>query len=492
MNNEPEARLYGGWRQARGLGPAGVTTAAAATLAGVVLAVLATATLSLRYALYLLPPAVLVVGVTVGRVGGDTIATIGRRRVRWLWATRHGWTSYRATVAVERCGGWVLPGPLATSVLVDGEDRAGRSFGVVWDRRTGHLTATVRVSALSTWLVEDEVTAGWVQAWHEWLANLGFEPSIVAVAVTGETGVDRAVGIAGHATSRITADAPGYARTLMYGLIDDAPASTARTTTRVSVTFNPRLWPDTKKELEGQIAEVDRLMVGLETPLRACGVSNITRLSRPEIAGVLRIAFDPAATGIVDKTLTTVPGSVGRFEECGPIAHNEGWDRYLHDGGTSVSWGWLTAPRQRVPSHVLARLLGPSRTAKRVTLLYRPYRAEVAAAALESQVNAASFRTALRRTQGRDETARDRADHQQAVQAAAEEAAGAGLVNVSVYVTATVTNPDLLPVAVAEVEARAGQSKIKLRRLYGGQYAGFLVGLPVGFHPTLQTGRNHK
>jgi hypothetical protein len=98
-------------------------------------------------------------------------------------------------------------------------------------------------------------------------------------------------------------------------------------------------------------------------------------------------------------------------------------------------------------------------------------------------VNAAAFREAYRRTQGRDATARDQADREQAVAAAREEALGAGVVLMSLYVTVTVTDPAELPAAIADVEARADQSKVRLRRMYGSQAAGFAVTLPAGVYP---------
>jgi hypothetical protein len=155
-------------------------------------------------------------------------------------------------------------------------------------------------------------------------------------------------------------------------------------------------------------------------------------------------------------------------------------------------WGWHEAPRQRVTSNVLARLMTPGRFPRRVTLLYRPFSSAVAAHQLEEQVNAAAFREAVRKAQGRDETARDRADREQAVAAAREEATGSGLVRVSLYVTVTVLDKDDLATAVAEVEARAGQSKIKLRRLAGSQLAGFCATLPAGIHPANLARRAHR
>jgi hypothetical protein len=208
---------------------------------------------------------------------------------------------------------------------------------------------------------------------------------------------------------------------------------------------------------------------------------------------VIRVAFDPESRGEVSRVLAgTNPDEMLTWEEAGPTAHEETWDSFAHDSGLSVSWGWFEAPRQQVPSSVLAHLMRPGRFPCRVSMLYRPYPAAAAAAQLENQVNASAFRSAVRRAQKRDETARDAADHQRALRAARDEAHGAGLVRVSMYVTTTVTTPADLVVAVADVEQRAGQCKLRLRRLRGSQLAGFCAGLPVGVHPVLLAPRAHK
>ena len=58
------------------------------------------------------------------------------------------------------------------------------------------------------------------------------------------------------------------------------------------------------------------------------------------------------------------------------------------------------------------------------------------------------------------------------------------------YVTTTVTDPDLLPAAVADLEQRAGQAKLRLRRLRGSQAAGFAAALGVGVNPA--TAARHR
>ena len=78
---------------------------------------------------------------------------------------------------------------------------------------------------------------------------------------------------------------------------------------------------------------------------------------------------------------------------------------------------------------------------KRVTMIFTPSPAAAAARELDLQAQAAVFRSQMRAKTGRDESARDAADRARAMQAAAEEARGAGLVSMCLYVTVTVTDP---------------------------------------------------
>jgi hypothetical protein len=136
-----------------------------------------------------------------------------------------------------------------------------------------------------------------------------------------------------------------------------------------------------------------------------------------------------------------------------------------------------------VHADVLSRLLAPGPYPKRVSLVYRPFSAGDAARVTEREVNAAAFRDALRAAQKRDENARDRADKERALQAAREEAAGAGVGLMSMFVTVTVLDEDELGRAVADIESQAEVAKIRLRRLWASQAAGFATTLPCGLCP---------
>ena len=211
------------------------------------------------------------------------------------------------------------------------------------------------------------------------------------------------------------------------------------------------------------------------------------RLGAAEIAGVIRTAFDPAARGEVLRIAAQAraghdPGML-EWADAGPVGAEEFPDHYRHDSGISVTWAWHEAPRQNVTADVLARLISPGPYPKRVSLQYRPFPAAAATRVLEAEVNAATFREHYRNRTGRDETARDAHDQARARQAAAEEAAGAGVCLISLFVTVTVTSIDDLPHAAAWTEAAAESSKIRLRRMTYSQAAGFAATLPCGICP---------
>src|SRR5207244_2940573 len=98
-----------------------------------------------------------------------------------------GYTSYRAAVLTEHAAGFTLPGVLAPATLLSAEDGYGGRYGIVCDRRTGMLTATLRVVPASTWLADRADADSWVASWGGWLASLGYIPALKWVTVTVDT-----------------------------------------------------------------------------------------------------------------------------------------------------------------------------------------------------------------------------------------------------------------------------------------------------------------
>jgi len=275
----------------------------------------------------------------------------------------------------------------------------------------------------------------------------------------------------------------------------------------VSITFDPARANPRPTDLVSAVAEVTRWLPGLEASLAATGVAVLGRASTEWIIGRLRVAYDPASRGDVARVLDhhgtyparhAVPGFPGAagfggadellvWRDAGPLRASENWDRWWHDSGVSVSWALAEAPRQAVMSRVLIPLLAPGAFPRRVTLFYEPYPAEAAAAEVEREISNNSVRSAFARRTRRDETQRERDDQARALQAAREEAEGAGVGKFTFYITTTIAadtaDDALLGAAAADVEQRAGQSKLRLRRLRGAQSAGFAAALGLGINP---------
>ncbi|MDN5855208.1 MAG: hypothetical protein L0K86_20640, partial [Actinomycetia bacterium] len=239
-------------------------------------------------------------------------------------------------------------------------------------------------------------------------------------------------------------------------------------------------------DLLAAAVEVGRRLPAIENGLAGCGVAVLARADVAWLIGRLRTAFDPHHRADIARLGETATSDAVALDwaDAGPLAASESWDSYRHDSGMSVSWALREAPRQAVGPAVLAPLLAPGPFARRVTWLYQPYPAEQAAAKVEAQVSAGQVRRAWAERTRRDETQRDRDDRDRALQSAREEAQGAGVGRFTLYATTTVTDPPDLPAAVADVEQRAGQAKLRLRLLRGSQAAGFAAALGVGIDPT--------
>jgi hypothetical protein len=483
-SDQTPVRTYGGWRRSRSIGLLGLGPAATFVLLGCFGALVLIAAFSIRLLLYVGPPAVLAGATGVIRVGGIPLAQLAVQRLRWWRGTRAGHTTYRAEVVLAHTGVLQLPGTLAATELLSAEDGSGGQYGLVRDRHTGYLTATIRVAPVSTWLADPADADQWVANWGAWLASLGYLPSLRWVTVTVDTAPDPGSTLTGQVAAAIDIEAPRPALEIMDQLVATAPSAAADVDTRVSITFDPGASPTQPRTIAEAVTEVGQALLGLESALGACGLSVLGRARAADIAGIVRTAFDPAVRGEINRLLAT-PLSAAlekqlNWSSAGPAGAEERWDCYQHDSGTSVTWAWREPPRQNVTSDVLARLLAPGGYPKRVSLQYRPLPASAAARALDSEVRAAEFRSEYARRTRRDVTARDAHDHARARQAADEEARGAGVCLLGLYVTATVTDPAQLPRATADTEAAAEASKIRLQRLYRSQAAGFTATLPCG------------
>ena len=477
-------------RRAR-LGIGSLSTSATIVLFGAVLAPLLAVSAFPAAALPLFAVSALVIGAVVVRVGGVSLVDVVVRRARFHRAQAAGWTQLSAGVLTEHPRGADLPGVLAPLRPLDVDDGRGGRHALLWHRRTGTLTAVLRCSPIGLDLADPERADGWVAAWGALLADLGYLPLVRHIAVTVDTAPTGGGATRDHIAAALDPTAPPLARRIMAELVDLTPATAAQTDTRVAVCFDPARATPRPSDLLAGAVEVGRRLPAVENQLAACGVAVMGRATTAWLTARIRAAFDPHLRA--DLTRHSDQDALLTWRDAGPVGARDRWDSYRHEGGLSVTWALREAPRQAVGAGVLAPLLSPGPFTRRTTWLYQPYPAEQAAAKVENEVTSGQVRRAWAERTRRDETQRDRDDRDRALQSAREEAQGAGVGRFTVYVTTTVLHDDDLPAAVADVEQRAGQSKLRLRRLRGAQAAGFAASLGVGVDPAdLLAHRRHR
>lgn len=429
-------RTYGGWRERRGFGVAGLSGPQTAGALLCVVVCLAVALIAPASLVFMAVPLLIAVGVAGLRIRGEAVASVAERRGRWWWSQRRAGGSYRSALSPS------LPGVLKDCRILEVTDRGGCGVAVVWDSVRETVTAVVPVEPLGVDLVGPQEVEQWVKRWGEWLAHLGYVPDLRHLAVTVHTGPGPPVPDAAGATA---------ARTLLSLTVGGAGTA--------------GLEPACEVLLDA---------VSSTSSLAGCGLTLLPAMTPSDVARWVRHAFDP------DLPAADVRAEAGDLR---PTATEEMWASYRHDAALSAGYVWHEPPGPSAGPGVLARILGPADYWKRMTLVFEPVPAHAASREVDRQAEAAVFRREYRRRMGRDETARERADLQRARQTADEQAAGAGLVDVGLYAVATAGSEAALQAATADLENRAGESRLRLRRNYGAQAATFACTLGIGYVP---------
>ena len=441
-----ELRTFGGWRERRGFGVAGLS---GTQTGGALLAVIGTLIVAL------LQPAVLtwiafplcaVFALVLVRVRGESLAGLIDKRVRLRVSGGVRRTSWDAP----------MPGMLEGLRVIEATDADGRQVGLVWMPGES-LTALVPVEPLGTELVADAEVEAWMQGWSDWLAHLGYAAEVERVAVTvasGPTPVLPAQPTSDQLAAAVVTDLSAVARHM-------------RSKTVVSLTLAA---PDSS-EVTARCAAVLEL-VGAGGVLARCGMSVLPAMSAEDVSLWVRQAFDP-----------WLPEGPTTPADMRPTAVEERWATYRHDSAVSACYAWQEPPGEVVAPQTLVRLLGPAAYPKRVSVVYTPVPAHIAAREVDRQAEAALFRKEYRRRLGRDETARDQVDLQRARRTAQEQATGAGVVDVCMYVAVSATGDEGIAPVTADLDSRAGESRVRLRRSYGAQAEVFAATLGLGLVP---------
>jgi hypothetical protein len=481
-----EPRTYGGWRRQASPGLGNLTLLPTAGLfAGAMLSVgmllmrgLVAGLVTAGAVLVLLLP--LVVRIA-DRPAWREIAL----RLAWLRARGSGSPLYRSGPLSGPDGTFRLPGLLARSVVWRAQDSYARIFALVEHPHSRQWTVVLAVNPHAGALISGEERDVRVAQWDRWLAGLSREPGVDQVAVVLDQMPDPGRVLQVAVEAALDPAAPPFALAMMRDAARHLPTGGAEITAHVAVTFSGR---ELRVTGQGEAAaaqaavEIGTRLPGLSRSLVATGSGEGRPLSPEVLAARVRGWYDPAVQVPLAEAEARGEEPGITWEDAGPVAAQESWNSYRHDSGLSRTFEMVQPPRGAVFDSVLLPLTAPMGGVrrKRVTLLFRPLDAASAPAALDRQVRAAINRAGRRRGLVH---AHDSAEVRAAVQAAHEEATGAGVTNFAMLVTVTEENEVQLRQAGETVTRAARQAQIRLRPVYGAQAAAFAAGLGVGVVP---------
>lgn len=477
----------------RGFGVGNIGAAGIVIILGTVILIAGTTYFSVSAAFYLLVLAVPVITLTVVPFGGSRRTAVQHLtwEMRSYFGNNRNTDAYASDVLAEVPGNDHLPGILKPLQPLTVDDGRGGKQCLIWNRRTGILSAILRVSPVGITLADEADADGWVDAYGSWLADLGYRPMISSVVFTVESSPTGGVNQREYTMDRISPNAPEVARSIMTAIVNQSRSSTADVSTLVTINFDPsEASPEPKTLLEGA-SEVVRWLPGIESSLAAAGATVTDRASSGFLVRRIRASFDPAIRMFLAEG-DNEEDELLRWRDAAPIRAdlNKSTDVYKHDSGYSVSWVLQETPTGIVRQHILLPLVSPGKYYRRFSMIYRPFRAAVAAELVEKEISGGTLRKVFNAKTKKDETQRDHDDRARARRAAQEESLGAGLGQFTMYITTTVRNEETLAAACADVEERFGNAKLRFRRARGAQAAGFAASLGLGIDVTSALSRN--
>ncbi|MEV6133685.1 SCO6880 family protein [Streptomyces violaceusniger] len=480
-------RTYGNFRKPRTSGLRGLSLGATMLLfAGMIAVVLATL-ISIWVALGLAVSfAVVLAPLAVKDRHGRTLMQRGAVRLAWWRTTKSGGHLYRSgPLGRSGYGTCELPGLAAASKLTEARDGYGRPFAMVTTPATGHHAVVISCNPDGAALVDERQVDTWVAHWGQWLSALSAEPGLVAASVTVETAPDSGVRLQQEIAANTAPDAPDLASSMLNEVVTDYFAGSAQITTRIALTYSGAARPGSpRRSAEDMAVHIGTRLPGLTAGLSMTGAGTAVPMTATELAEAVRVAYDPAVAPLVEEAQAT--GGTGlTWSEAGPMAAQEAWGHYRHDGAFSVTWAMTEAPQGEVFSNVLTGLVQPNRdiARKRVTLLYRPHTRAESARVVQQDYKNALFSA----QQSQIGQARDDAEVTAARRTTEEQAQGHGVIRFGMLITATVNSAEELPKADAAVDHLAPAARIAVRPVYGSQSAAFAAALPLGLVLPLHT-----
>lgn len=476
----PDTLRVEGFRIRRSFGFGNMSKGATIAVAGALAADGIIATSSPATLLLTVPVTLTAAGLAAARRHGMPALAYYWAKTAWRRANSSNAAAYRQ-ILLPFPYALDLPGIGASSTLIRAHDpTTSQKLGVVHDRTSGYMTVTTLLAPGGSLMAPTASVRGNIRTWGSVLDAMSTDEQIKGASVTIQITPGAGEALGDDVAKRRRTDAPQLALDTIDELVRTTPHATASVAQWMTVTVDPNASATPPSDLHEQVAETLRVVDSLD--LSGTGTDIHRRATDVDLRRLVRSAYDPDAFHARE----------GEFEElqwgeCGPVAADDAWEEYAHDGGVSVSWVLREMPRRPIPYSVLLPLISPGRFQRRVTLAYRVLDPTEGEAVLEREISNAEQRAAATaQVKGRVKFSQ-RADYARAEAAAAQAASGAQVVDWTLLVTTTARSSADLPAARQEMERAVKATRgIRMRPAYGAQAAVFAAGLPLGYNPLVK------
>lgn len=410
------------------------------------------------------------------RVGGRPVIEWAGTAAQHTARKTAGQDQYRADLPLRPrpAGTLALPGD-AASLRLHNDETSGAVMIHDPHRRT--LTAVVAVSHPAFVLLDNDDRAQRVSRWGRVYASLAQSGTCAAIQILEAAVPDPATGQTEWYQAHGRNDG-GWADTQYRALLDQVrlAAGTHRTTISLALDMraSARAIKSAGRGVPGAAEVLRGDMASLTDSLRQAGLAVQGWLSEPQLAAIVRCAYDPAV--VLDPR--TDPAA--NLSHAGPLAMSEHWDHIRHDSGwSSVLWvsEW---PRIDVAADFLHSIVFVPGVRRTLSLIARPLPTDIALRQIRKEKTEAVADMAHKQKIGQISDLSDTQEYEDLLDRERSVVAGHTDVEFAGLITVTAASPEALDAARAQIVRAAAQAACEVRPLYGRQAQGFVcAALPL-------------
>ncbi|GGZ40571.1 SCO6880 family protein [Streptomyces poonensis] len=445
----------------------------------------------------------LVTVVTTGLLGAIAVAPLWAAVAALVAMRRHGrslidWAPIVARYAQRRRTGqtlWLarpvtrprqdgllhLPGTAASlRVVTPGDSASGAS--AVYDPHRQTLTAVARVSSRAFALLDPATQNHNVNGWGRALAGIARTGHVATVQVLERTVPDSGDTLTRHWAQHGQAEAP-VAGQIYAELVTSAGPAAAPHETYLAISLDlkaaKRVISQAGGGLPGAFTVMQQTTASVAQAARSAGLTVTGWLTAPEIAAVIRTAYDPKSLSALQQWSES-----GRAEAdpaaAGPVVQVEEYDRIATDTARHATYWVENWPRTEMSAGFLHGLMFTAGVRRSLSLIYVPQSLESALRDVQRKKAAIVADANERARRGQVDSEEDSVEYADVKQRERQLIAGHADVALTGLVTVTADTDALLDAACAQIETAAVTASVDLRRLNYQQPDAFtLASLPL-------------